>query len=157
MIKICTAWSIEIVPRGGHPLKMGGPPLEFINIQPQIGGLPRVRLYNKSTYSPPKGGPPLESINIQPPTKGVRLYNSSTYSLPKGGSPLEFINQRGSASRFHQLTCESAKIKVTWPCHCGFIINCFVNTYFILQISHAQTFKMRYTRFQYINSIQRYF
>ena len=32
-------------PRGGPPLKMGGPPLEFINIQPK------------------KGGPPLEFIN----------------------------------------------------------------------------------------------
>ena len=41
-----TARSIEIVPRGGPPLKMGGSPLEFINIQP------------------PKGGPPLEFINI---------------------------------------------------------------------------------------------
>ena len=27
-----TVWSIEIVPRGGPPLKMAGPPLEFINI-----------------------------------------------------------------------------------------------------------------------------
>ena len=28
---IYTVWSIEIVPRGGPPLKMGGPPLDFIN------------------------------------------------------------------------------------------------------------------------------
>ena len=33
-IGIHTARSIEIVPRGGPPIKMGGPPLEFINIQP---------------------------------------------------------------------------------------------------------------------------
>ena len=60
-----TARSLEIVPRGGPPLKMGGsastihnhkapkggPPLEFINIQPK------------------KGGPPLEFIN----QRGVRL------------------------------------------------------------------------------------
>ena len=91
---------------------MGGPPLEFIDMQPQ------------------KRGSPLEVINIQPPKmgsasrihqhtapqKGVRFQNSSTYSTPKGGSPLEFINiqppkrgpplefinQRGSTSRFHQ-------------------------------------------------------
>ena len=31
---VCTARSIEIVPRGGLPIKIGGPPLEFINIQP---------------------------------------------------------------------------------------------------------------------------
>ena len=42
--------SIEIVPRGGPPLKMGGPPLEFINIQYTL-------------YSPKKRGPPLEFIN----------------------------------------------------------------------------------------------
>jgi hypothetical protein len=50
-----TTWSIEIVPRGGPPLKMGGPPLDFINIQLQIGG------------------PPLKFINLQPPKKGVHL------------------------------------------------------------------------------------
>ena len=68
-MQTATARSIEIVPRGGPPLKMGGLPLEFINIQP------------------PKGGPSLEFINIQPlkrgsastihqhtaPQKGVRL------------------------------------------------------------------------------------
>ena len=31
---ICTSSFIEIVPRGGPPLKKGGPPLEFINTQP---------------------------------------------------------------------------------------------------------------------------
>ena len=36
----CTARSIEIVPRGKPPLKMGGPPLEFINRQPRNGGPP---------------------------------------------------------------------------------------------------------------------
>jgi hypothetical protein len=41
--------------------------------------------------------------------------------------------------------CESAKIKVTWFYHCGFMINFFVNTYFILQTYYAQTFKMRCT------------
>ena len=50
--KICTSRSIEIVPRGGPPLKMGGPPLEFNNIRPQIGG------------------PPQKFINIQPPKMG---------------------------------------------------------------------------------------
>ena len=33
-----TVKSIEIVPRGGQPLKMGGPPLDFINIQPPKRG-----------------------------------------------------------------------------------------------------------------------
>ena len=46
---------------------------------------------------------------------------------------------------FSNVTCESAKIKVTWPYHCGFMIDFFVNTYFILQSYHAQIFKMRYT------------
>ena len=32
-----TVWSIEIVPRGGPPLKMGGLPLEFININLKMG------------------------------------------------------------------------------------------------------------------------
>ena len=54
------------------------------------------------------------------------------------------------------LTCDSAKIKIIWHCHCGFIINFLLNTYIILQISHAQTFKMRYTRCPYNSSIQRY-
>ena len=40
---------------------------------------------------------------------------------------------------YYQLTCESAKIKVI--CHCGFTIDFLVNTYFILQISLAKTFK----------------
>ena len=76
----CTARSIEIVPRGKPPLKMGGPPLEFISIQPS------------------KGGPPLEFINIQPlkrrsasrihQPKRVCLQISSTRRVP----PLEFIN-----------------------------------------------------------------
>ena len=43
-----TVWSIEIVSRGGPPLKMGGPPLAFIN---------------------QRGGPPLDFINQM----GVRL------------------------------------------------------------------------------------
>lgn len=41
--------------------------------------------------------------------------------------------------------CESTKIKETWHYPYGFIISFMVNTYFILQISHAQTFKIRYT------------
>ena len=65
-----TVWSIEIVPRGGHPLKMGGPPLEFINILPKKGGF-------ASRIHQPKGGPPLESIN------------------QRRGPPLDFINQKG--------------------------------------------------------------
>ena len=36
---IYTVWSIEIVPSGGPPLKMRGPPLEFINIQPKKRGV----------------------------------------------------------------------------------------------------------------------
>ena len=52
-LQLHTARSIEIVPRGGPPLKMGGPPLEFINIQP------------------PKEGPPIEFIKIQPPKGGL--------------------------------------------------------------------------------------
>ena len=52
----CTVWSIEIVPRGGPPLKMGGPPLEFINIQPKKGG-PPLEFINQ------RGGPPLDFIN----------------------------------------------------------------------------------------------
>ena len=69
-----TARSIEIVPRGGTPLKIqpqkGGPPLEFINIQPLKRG-------SASTIH-----------QHTAPQKGVRLYNSST----KGGRPLDFIN-----------------------------------------------------------------
>jgi hypothetical protein len=34
--RLGTARSIEIVPRGGPPLKMGGPLLEFINILPYL-------------------------------------------------------------------------------------------------------------------------
>ena len=41
---------------------MGGPPLEFIKIQPKKGG-PALEFIN---IQPPKGGPPLEFINIQP-------------------------------------------------------------------------------------------
>ena len=48
---------------------MGGPPLEFINIQPKKGG-------SASRIHQPKGGPPLESIN------------------QRGGPPLEFINHQ---------------------------------------------------------------
>ena len=59
---IYNVWSIEIVSRGGPPPKMGGPPLEFINIQPKKGG-------SASRIHQPKGGPPLESIN----QRGVRL------------------------------------------------------------------------------------
>ena len=53
---IDTVWSTEIVPRGGPPLKMGGPPLEFINIQPKKGG-PPLEFINQM------GGPPLDFIN----------------------------------------------------------------------------------------------
>jgi hypothetical protein len=49
---------------------MGGPPLEFINIQPKKEG-PPLEFINQ------KGGPPLDFINLQ---------------SPKGGPPLEFIN-----------------------------------------------------------------
>ena len=35
-----TARFIEIVPRGGPPLKMGGPTLEFIDLQPLKRGSP---------------------------------------------------------------------------------------------------------------------
>ena len=55
-----------------------------------------------------------------------------------------------------EITCDSAKIKVTWHCQCGFIDSFLINTYLILQISHAEIFKMRYTRCPYNNSIQRY-
>ena len=55
--------SIEIVPRGGPPLKMGGSRLEFINIQP------------------PKGGPPLEFINIQ------LLKRGSTFRIHQDTAP----------------------------------------------------------------------
>jgi hypothetical protein len=62
---------------------MGGPPLGFINIQPQIGG------------------PPLKFINLQPPKRGSasRIH---LHTAPQRGPLLKFINQRGSASRFHQ-------------------------------------------------------
>ena len=71
-ISLCTARSIEIVPRGGP-------------------------LQNSSTYSPKKGGPPLEFINIQPPKRGLPLEfinqrgSASRYHQPKRDS----INQKG--------------------------------------------------------------
>ena len=77
---------------------MGGPPLEFINIQPKKGGPPLdfinqmgVRLQNSSTYSLPKGGPPLEFINIQP-SKGGPPLEFINIQPQNGGPPLEFIN-----------------------------------------------------------------
>ena len=66
---ISTTRSIEIVLRGGPPLKLGGPPLDFIKIHPN------------------KQGPPLKFNNIQP-LKRVCLQNSST----KWGRPLDFIH-----------------------------------------------------------------
>ena len=102
----------RICPQRCIPSKNGGPPLEFINIQPpKMGSTSRihqrtasqkvVRLQISSTYSPPKGGLPLEFINIKPPKGGPPL-EFINIQPPKRGPPLEFINQRGSASRFHQ-------------------------------------------------------
>ena len=68
--EIDTARSIEIVPRGGPPLKMGGPPLELINIQLKKGG-------SASSIHQPKGG------------------SASRFHQPDGGPPLDFINQMG--------------------------------------------------------------
>ena len=48
---------------------MGGPPLEFINIQPQKGG-PPLEFIN---LQPQNGGPPLEFINHQPKYGGPPL------------------------------------------------------------------------------------
>ena len=70
---------------------MGGPPLEFINIQPNKEGPPLVFINQRGGGSASRshqldGGPPLEIINIQP---------------PKGGPPLQFINiqpQKGTIS-----------------------------------------------------------
>ena len=56
-----TVWSIEIVPRGGPPLKIGGPSLEIINLQPKKGG---------SWIHQPKGGGISSTYSLQ---KGVRL------------------------------------------------------------------------------------
>ena len=73
--------SIEIGPRGGPPLKMGGPPLEFINIKPKKGGsasgIHQPKGGSASRFHQPEGGPPLEFINLQP---------------QNGGRPLESIN-----------------------------------------------------------------
>ena len=55
-----TVKSIEIVPRGGQPLKMGGPPLEFMNIQPKNGGSAS-RIHQ---HQPKNGGPPLGTISM---------------------------------------------------------------------------------------------
>ena len=49
---------------------MGGPPLEFINIQPKKGG-------SASRIHQPKGG------------------SASRFHQPEGGPPLDFINQKG--------------------------------------------------------------
>ena len=84
---------------------MGGPILEFINIQPLKRG---VCFQNSSicTIKPPKGGSASKIHQQTAPQNGVLFQNSSTCSHPKWGSPLEFINiqhpKRGSASRFHQ-------------------------------------------------------
>ena len=79
-----TVWSTEIVPRGGPPLKMGCPPLEFIN---------------------QRGGPPLDFINIQPPKRGsaARIHQ---HTAPQRGSAAR-IHQHiapkwGSTSRIHK-------------------------------------------------------
>ena len=76
-LETSTFWSIEIVPRGGPTLKMGGPPLELINIQPKKGG-------SASRIHQPKGG------------------SASRFHQPDGGPPLDFINQMGSASGIQQ-------------------------------------------------------
>ena len=49
---------------------------------------------------------------------------------------------------FRKLT-KLAKMKVIWHCHCDFIMNFLTNSYFILKISHAKAFKMRYAIYQY--------
>ena len=105
----------KFVPRGEHPLKMGGPPPEFINIiQPKKGGPPLefikqrgggVRLQISTTrwgstsrihqHTAPQKGVCLQNSSTYSPQKGVRLQNLSTYvQPPKGGLPLEFINIR---------------------------------------------------------------
>ena len=63
---------------------MGGPPLEFINIQPLKRG-------SASKFHQLDGGPPLEFINIQPPKRwsASRIHQHTA-------------TKRGSASRIHQ-------------------------------------------------------
>ena len=74
-----TVWSIEIVPRGGPPLKIGGPPLELINLQPKKGGLPlefiNIHLQN--------GSLPLGTISVDlavPLGKGFAFDISYSYA-----------------------------------------------------------------------------
>ena len=50
----------------------------------------------------------------------------------------------------------SIKFEPYINCLCDFIMTFLANPHFILQISHAKTFKMKYIRCPYNNSIQKY-
>ena len=65
----------------------GGPPLEFINIQPPKVG-PPLEFINLKTQ---KGGPPLEFINLQPQNEGPPL-ESINHQPKNRGPPLGTIS-----------------------------------------------------------------
>ena len=59
---------------------------------------------------------------------------------------------------FHITILTSVPLKriVTCICHCAFIINFLANSFFILQIHHAKSFKMRHITYLYFSYLSKY-
>ena len=97
------------------------------------------------------------------------LYHSRQFAMSNGsydsnlGSEILILagdirsrNWPNISGSYNMLNSDSKKFEPYINCLSGLIMTFFANPHFILQISYAKTFKMKYTGCQYDNIIQKY-